>query len=68
VHHFTIAISIRTNGNAIQLLVQVRGLPQCDDGKECGTEHSSVLGMAVAVLKLQVVHGDSSGVCCVWQR
>jgi hypothetical protein len=33
VHHF---IVIMTNGNAPQLLVEVHGLSQCDDGKEGG--------------------------------
>jgi hypothetical protein len=52
VHRFTVIISITTNGNALQLLVQVHGLPQHDDGKEGGTEHGGVPGMAVAVPKL----------------
>jgi hypothetical protein len=68
VHHFAVAIFIRINGNAIQLLVQVCGLPQHDDGKDGGTEHGGVLRMAVAVPKLRVVHGDASSMCCVWQR
>jgi hypothetical protein len=52
VHRFTVTISITTNGNALRLLVQVHGLPQRDDGKEGGTEHGGVPGMAVAVPKL----------------
>jgi hypothetical protein len=49
VHHFKIAISISTNGNALRLLVQVHGLPQRDDDKLVETEHGGVLGMAVVV-------------------
>jgi hypothetical protein len=64
VHHFAVAISIRTNGNAIWLLVQVHGLPQCDDGKEGETEHGGVPRMVVVVSKLRAVHKDASGVCC----
>jgi hypothetical protein len=52
VHHFIVAISIMTNGNALWLLVQVHGLPQHDDNKEGGTEYGSVLGIAVAAPKL----------------
>jgi hypothetical protein len=52
VHHFTVTISITTNGNVLWLLVQVHGLLQHDDGKECGTEHGGVPGMAVVVPKL----------------
>jgi hypothetical protein len=52
VHHFAVAISIRTNGTALQLLVQVHGLLQRDDGKEGGIEHGGVPGVAVAVTKL----------------
>jgi hypothetical protein len=52
VHLLTIAISIRTNGNVIWLLVQMCELPQRDDDKEGGTEHGCVPGMAVVVLKL----------------
>jgi hypothetical protein len=52
VHHFVVTISITTNGNALRMLVQVHGLPQHDDGKEGGTEHGGVLGMAVVVPKL----------------
>jgi hypothetical protein len=66
-HHFVVTISITTIGNAFQLLVQVHGLPQCDDDKEGGIEHGGVSGMAVAVPKLRVVHGDASSVHCVWQ-
>jgi hypothetical protein len=51
-HHFTVTIFITTNGNALQLLVPVHGLLQCDDGKEGGAEHGGVLGIAVAVPKL----------------
>jgi hypothetical protein len=53
VHCLTVKISIRANGNALYLLVQVHYLPQCSDGKEGGTEHDSVLGVAVEVPKLQ---------------
>jgi hypothetical protein len=52
VHHFVVAISIRTNGNAFRLLVQVYGLQQRDDSKEGGTEHGGVPGMAIVVPKL----------------
>jgi hypothetical protein len=52
VHHFVVAICIRTNGNALRLLVQVHILPQRDDDKEGGIEQGSVPGMAVAVPKL----------------
>jgi hypothetical protein len=52
VHHFAVTISITTNGNALRLLVQVHGLPQCDDGKEGGIEHGGVLGMTVVVPNL----------------
>jgi hypothetical protein len=55
-HRFTVTISITINGIALQLLVQVHGLLQCDDGKEGGTEHGGVPGMAVAVPKLRAVH------------
>jgi hypothetical protein len=54
--------------SALRLLVQVHGLPQRDDGKEGGTKHGGVPGMVVVVPKLQAVHGDTSGVHCVWQR
>jgi hypothetical protein len=37
VHHFVVTISITTNSNALQLLVQVHGLPQRDNGKDGGT-------------------------------
>jgi hypothetical protein len=40
----------------------MHGLPHHDDDKEGGTEHGGVPGMAVAVLKLQTVHGDASGI------
>jgi hypothetical protein len=53
VHRLTTTISIRTNGNALQLLVQVYDLPQCDDDKEGGIEHGHVLGLTVEVPKLQ---------------
>jgi hypothetical protein len=68
VHHFVVTISIMTNGNALRLLVQMHGLSQHDDGKEGRTKHGGVPGVAVEVPKLQYVHGDASGVCCVWQR
>jgi hypothetical protein len=68
VHHFIVAISIMTNGNALWLLVQVHGLPQHDDNKEGGTEYGSVPGIAVAAPKLRAVHGDASGVRYVWQQ
>jgi hypothetical protein len=68
VHCFAVAISIRTNGNAIWLLVQVHSVLHHDEGKEGGIEHGGVPEMLIAVLKLRVVHGDASGVCCVWQR
>jgi hypothetical protein len=51
-----------TNGNALWLLVQVHGLPQHDEGKEGGTEHGGLLGLAVVVPKLRAVHGDASSV------
>jgi hypothetical protein len=57
-----------TNGNALWLLVQVHGLPQHDEGKEGGTEHGGLLGLAVVVPKLRAVHGDASSVRRVWQR
>jgi hypothetical protein len=53
VHRVTVKFSIRTNGNALRLLVQVHYLPQHDDGKEGGTEHGGVLGVAIEVPKLQ---------------
>jgi hypothetical protein len=53
VHRVTVKFSIRTNGNALRLLVQVHYLPQHDDGKEGGTEHGGVLGVVVEVPKLQ---------------
>jgi hypothetical protein len=46
----------------------VHGLPQCEDDKEGGIEHGGVPGMAVAVPKLRALHGDASGMRCVWQR
>jgi hypothetical protein len=49
VHHFVVTISIMTNGNALQLLVEVHRLSQRDDGKEGETEHGGVLGMAIVV-------------------
>jgi hypothetical protein len=52
VHRFTVTISIMINGNALQLLVQVHGLSQCDDDKEGGIEHGGFPGMTVAVPKL----------------
>jgi hypothetical protein len=52
VHCFAIAISIRTNGNVIRLLVQLHDVPQCDKGKEGEIEHGGVPGMAIAVLNL----------------
>jgi hypothetical protein len=52
VHRFAVAISIRTNGIALWLLVQVHDLPQCNDGKEGGTEHGSVPGVTIVVPKL----------------
>jgi hypothetical protein len=53
VHHLTVKISIRTNGNALRLLIQVHYLLQCDDGKEGGTELGGVPGVAVEVPKPQ---------------
>jgi hypothetical protein len=53
VHHLTYKIYIRTDGNALQLLVQVYCLLQCDNGKEGGTEHGSVSRLTVEVSKLQ---------------
>jgi hypothetical protein len=53
VHHFAVTISITTNGNALWLLVQMHGLSQHDDGKEGGTKHGGVPGVAVEVPKLQ---------------
>jgi hypothetical protein len=53
VHHLTVKISIRTNGNALWLFVQLHCLPQRDDGKEGGTEHGGVIGVAIEVPKLQ---------------
>jgi hypothetical protein len=52
VYRLTVTISIRTNGNALQLLVQVHCLPQCDDGKEGGTEHGGVPRVVVEIPKL----------------
>jgi hypothetical protein len=52
VHRFAVTISITTNGSALRLLVQMHGLPQCDDGKEGGTEHGGVSRMAVVVPKI----------------
>jgi hypothetical protein len=51
-HRFTVAIFITTNDNALQLLVQVHGLSQRDDGKEGGIEQGGVPRMAVVVPKL----------------
>jgi hypothetical protein len=53
VYPLTVKISITTNGNALQLLVQVHCLPQHDDDKEGGTKHGVVPGVAVEVPKLQ---------------
>jgi hypothetical protein len=53
VHRLTIKIYVRTNSNALRLLVKVHCLPQCDHSKEGGTEHGGVLGMAVEVPKLE---------------
>jgi hypothetical protein len=53
VHRLTIKFSIRTNGNALGLLVQVHCLLQCDDSKEGRIEHGGVPGVAVEVPKLQ---------------
>jgi hypothetical protein len=61
VHRLTIAISIRTNGNALRLTIQVRDFLQHDDGKEGETEHGSVAGVAIEVPKLRKVHGDALG-------
>jgi hypothetical protein len=44
---------IRTNGNTLQLLVQVHNLLQCDDGKEGGTEHGGMPGLAIEIPKVQ---------------
>jgi hypothetical protein len=52
VHRLIVKFSIRTNGNALRLLVQVHYLPQHDDGKECGIEHGGVPGVVVEVPKL----------------
>jgi hypothetical protein len=52
VHCFAVAISIRTNGNALQLLVHVHDVLHCDDDKAGGIEHGSVPGMVIAVSKL----------------
>jgi hypothetical protein len=52
VHRFTVAISIRTNHNALMLLVQVHSLLQWDNVKEGGTEHGSIPVVAVVVMKL----------------
>jgi hypothetical protein len=62
VHCLAVAISIRTNGNALRLLVQVHGLLQRDDCKEGGIERGGVPGMAIAVLMLQAIFWDASGV------
>jgi hypothetical protein len=53
VHRLIVKIYIRTDGNALRLLVQVHYLPQHDDGKEGGTEHGGVPGVAIEVPKLQ---------------
>jgi hypothetical protein len=53
VHHLTITISIMTNGNALWLLIWVHCLPQHNDGKEVGTEHGGVPGVAIEVPKIQ---------------
>jgi hypothetical protein len=59
--------SISTNGIALWLLAQVHIFSQHDDDKEGGTEHGGVSGVVVGVAKLQLVHGDASGVRRVWQ-
>jgi hypothetical protein len=51
VHHLTVQISIRINGNTLWLLIQMHYLPQHDDDKEGGIEHGGVLGVAVEVPK-----------------
>jgi hypothetical protein len=53
VHRLTVKNSIRINGNALRLLVQVHYLPQRDNGKEGGIEHGGVPGVAIEVPKLQ---------------
>jgi hypothetical protein len=53
VHHLIVANSIRTNGNALRLFVQVHDFLQYDDVKEGGIEHGGVLGVVVEVPKLQ---------------
>jgi hypothetical protein len=53
VHRFRVTIFITTNGSALWLLFQMHDLPQCDDGKEGGTEHSGVAGVVIEVPKLQ---------------
>jgi hypothetical protein len=53
VHHLTVQISIRINGNTLWLLIQMHYLPQHDDDKEGGIEHGGVLRVAVEVPKQQ---------------
>jgi hypothetical protein len=48
VHFFPSLICIRTNGNALGLIV-----PQCDDSNAGGTEHGGVPGVGVEVPNLQ---------------
>jgi hypothetical protein len=52
-HFFPGLICIRTNGNALGLIVQVHGVPQRDDDNAGGTEHGGVPGLCVEVPKLQ---------------
>jgi hypothetical protein len=53
VHFFPCLICIRTNGNALGLIVQVHGVSQCDAGNAGGTEHGGVPGLGIDVPKLQ---------------
>jgi hypothetical protein len=53
VHFFPGLICIRTNGNALRLIVPVHDVLQHDNDNAGGIEHGGVPGLGVEVPKLQ---------------